>query len=138
MTLAPAERALRVLLWLLGLMLVPALFAALLPVESMARIHEALGLGAWPRGPLPLYLARAASLAYAVQIGLYFLAASDVRRYRPLILYLGAVGLLLGLAMLRIDLAVGMPAFWTWTEGPVKAVFGALILLLALPVRDRA
>lgn len=136
MSIVSPERLLRVLLWLLGLLLLPALFAAFLPIDSMAEIHRGLGLGDWPEGPLPVYLARAASLAYAVQIGLYFLAASDVYRYRPLVLYLGAVDLLLGIAMLRIDWTVGMPAFWTWTEGPVKALFGGLILILALRLRS--
>ena len=36
-----------------------------------------------------------------------------------------------GAAMIGIDQGVGMPAFWTWGEGPLTIVLGAVTLAIA-------
>jgi hypothetical protein len=129
------ERVLTVLLRLCGAMLLLAVFAIPLPREWMAAIHEWLGLGRYPEGPLIDYLARSISGLYAIHGGLLFLCAADIRRYRPVIQYCVIVGLLFGATMLAIDLHAGMPMFWTACEGPFVVIFSAAVLVMLRNVK---
>jgi hypothetical protein len=40
------------------------------------------------------------------------------------------MNILLGIALLLVDLHAGLPAWWTWNEGPPVAAIGVLILAL--------
>jgi hypothetical protein len=131
MTEAAAERLVKLVLRLGGVLLGAALVAVFLPFETMARIHrDWLGMGELPDRPIVDYLARSLSLFYAAQAPLHFMAAADLRRLRPLALYLGWFHLVLGAALVVVDLHAGMTAFWIWNEGPPAVAVGALILLL--------
>jgi hypothetical protein len=59
--------------------------------------------------------------------------AADLERYRPLVRFLGAAFALMSLVLLGVDLAAGMPWWWSASEGPGGVVFGALLLVLARP-----
>ena len=96
----------------------------------MADAHAALGLGAFPEGPVTEYLARSASALYALRGALLLLASSDVRRYSALIAFLGVTGCIFGAAMILIDLKAAMPWWWTLAEGPSVLAGNALILAL--------
>ena len=128
------ELALRILLRALGVIVLCAVPAIFMPTAWMAAIHEWLGLGAMPEGPLVEYLTRSLSAMYAIQGPLFLLVASDLRRYRGVVTYLGAVNVALGLAMVWVDHLAGMPAFWSWGEGPPTVVIGAAILWLVRSV----
>jgi hypothetical protein len=56
--------------------------------------------------------------------------ASDVRRYLPVVRFLGMAGAVFGAVMLAIDCGVGMPLPWTVCEGPLVAALSAVILWL--------
>jgi hypothetical protein len=47
--------------------------------------------------------------------------------------FLGAAFALMSLALLGVDLAAGMPWWWSASEGPGGVVFGAVLLVLARP-----
>lgn len=130
-----AERALQILLRIGGIVVVSAFFAIFLPVHWMAATHEWLGLGVFPASPLVDYLSRSASLLYAWHGGLLLVASFDIRRYRPILLYLGIVTALGGLILLGIDLHAGMPVYWTLCEGPPVALLGCLMVWLVRRVR---
>ena len=66
-----------------------ALAAVVMPFAWMDEIHRALGLGAMARTPVVEYLARSTSLFYALCAALLFVAARDVRRFAPIIAFLG-------------------------------------------------
>ena len=125
-----SERVLVLLLRLCGVMLLLAVFAIPLPREWMAAIHEWLGLGRFPDGPLIDYLARSISGLYAIHGGLLFVCAADVRRFRPVILYSVIVGLIFGLTMTAVDFHAGMPLYWSVGEGPFVVIFSAIVLAL--------
>lgn len=130
----PLRERLLVLLLRVGAVLTgSALFAALLPTEWMASVHRALGLGAFPESPLTEYLTRSISLLYAAHGGVLFVVSTDVRRYRPLVIYLGWLNIALGAALTAIDLAAPLPLWWTLSEGPWVAISGVVILALAPP-----
>lgn len=129
--MSPA-RADRLLAWLLravGGLLVCALPAVPLPDAAMAAIHrDLLGMGDLPAAPVVGYLARTASLLYAGHGAVMVFVSFDVPRYRPLIVLLGWLNGLFGAACLAVDLAAGMPGWWTAAEGPgIVAVAAATV-----------
>jgi hypothetical protein len=125
------DKALVILLRLLGVSALFALVAVCMPFSWMAATHRWLGLGEMPTAPVVEYLARSLSAFYAFFGAVCLLAASDLERYRPLVRFLGAASILMGLVYLGIDLAAGMPWWWIASEGPGTVVFGALLFFLA-------
>ena len=120
------------LLRLLGGMTLLALPFVFIPTPWMAAIHEWLGLGSFPRGPITEYLARSLSAFYAGGGMLALLFSTNVSRYRPAILLLSGAIVALAPVLLWIDLKAGMPADWTWSEGPLALPLGVAMLWLAL------
>ena len=51
--------------------------------------------------------------------------------YRPVVKCLAALGIAFGIGMTALDLAVGMPAWWTIGEGPFIAALGFVLFWLA-------
>jgi hypothetical protein len=80
------------------------------------------------------YLARSLSAFYTPVGALCLVMASDLERYRPLVLFLGLAFALMSVVLLGVDLAAGMP-WWSASEGPGGVVFGALLFLLARPAQ---
>ncbi len=125
------DRPLVIVLWLLGVSMLLAMFAVVMPMDWMASIHRWLDLGEMPQGPIVAYLARSLSLFYAVSGVMCLLLASDVERYRPLIRRLALLMVPVGGAMLGIDLTAPMPTSWTTGEGPPLIVIALLVFYLA-------
>jgi hypothetical protein len=121
-------RAVAVVLRALGALDLCALVVIFLPLRWLAAAHAAAGLGALPHGPLVGYLARSASALYALHGATVLFISFDVRRYWRLIRFLAAVAVLHGALMLGIDLAEGMPVWWTSVEGLGFAATGLAVL----------
>src|SRR6516225_7818131 len=128
-----SDKVLVLLLRIVGVGALFALLAVVMPVSWMAATHGWLGLGEMPTGPVVEYLARSLSAFYAIMGALCLVLATDLERYRPLVRFLGVAFALMSLALLGVDLAAGMPWWWTASEGPGGVVFGALLLVLARP-----
>jgi hypothetical protein len=130
--LAPAARArlLVVLLRVAGVVTVTAFFAVFLPVEWMASWHASLGLGEFPRDPIVQYLARSVAALYGFHGVLILLVSTDPDKYRSIVSYIAAMNVLFGSMVMAIDLHAGMPAYWTFGEGPPIIVFGIVIGIL--------
>ena len=114
-----------------------AFFAVLMPVEWMAATNRWLGLEEFPRLPLVDYLARSLSALYGFHGVLLWVTSTDIRRYRGIVVFLGWMQIALGLMMLGIDLSAGMPAWWTWGEGPGISLIGCLFLYLVRKVPNQ-
>jgi hypothetical protein len=119
---------LAVVLRVLGCVDLLALVAVVMPREWMAQGHAWAGLGELPPAPIVGYLARSASFLYALHGAAVVFISFDVARYRPLITFLAAAALVHGAVMLGIDLAEGMPLWWTAVEGPGFAATGVAVL----------
>jgi hypothetical protein len=122
-----------VLIWLLrvgGAVLLTALGAVVMPFDWMNVIHQHTGLGELPHVPIVDYLTRSISAIYALHGALIVFMSSDVRRYLPVVRFLGAAGVGFGVLMLGIDHLAGMPLPWTVGEGPFTIVFSVFILWL--------
>ena len=123
-------RGLVVLLRLLGLLDFCALAAVVAPHAWIAASHEWLGLGPFPVQPIVEYLARCTSVWYASYGLLLWFISCDVERYARLILFLSCVLIVQGIVIVGIDLAAGMPGWWTTFEGPCCSGLGAILLIL--------
>jgi hypothetical protein len=118
------------ILMLAGAFLMVATFAIFLPVHTMARFHEFLGLGDFPDRPITAYLARSTSLLYAVHGLLMFYTGLTIEmhwRYVPLF---GWLHIAIGSCTLMTDLLAPMPTYWTVIEGGPVAALGILILIM--------
>jgi hypothetical protein len=107
-----------------------AIFAAVLPVESMDAVHRFIGLGNLPDGPIVEYLARSTSMFYALHGALLWYIASDLRRYRDFFRFYLWLSLLFAVGLFLTDLSAGLPSRWTLAEGPAVAAFVGLIMWL--------
>jgi hypothetical protein len=125
------ERMLAGLLRLGGGITLCAFGALLLPTRWMASMHASLGLGEFPDGPLTQYLTRSISALYGFHGGLLLLVSRDLRRFAPIVSYLGAMNLVLGIVLLLVDLRAGMPLAWTLAEGPPLSATGLVLLALS-------
>src|SRR5438132_9424697 len=113
-----ADKALVILLHFVGVPALFALVAVFMPVSWINATDRWLELGEMPTGPVVEYLARSLSAFYAVMGALCLVLATDLERYRPLVRFLGVAFALMSVALLGVDLAAGMPWWWTASEGP--------------------
>lgn len=126
------ERALALVLRVQATILALALGAVVMPTAWMAEAHRAVGLGEMPASPLVEYLTRSVSLIYGTWGALLlFYLATDVRRYAPVIRFLGAVSAGMAVVFVVLDFWVGMPLPWALVEGPMILAFALLMVVLA-------
>jgi len=123
-------RRLQLFLRVFSLAPMAAIFAAVLPLDTMDQIHQAIGLGPMPRGPIVEYLARSTSMFYALHGALLWYIASDLRRYRDFFRFYLWISLLFAVGLFLTDLSAGLPPRWALVEGPLVAAFVGLVLWL--------
>ena len=109
--------------------------AVIAPPVWIARTHELIGLGPFPEGVVVPYLARSASLLYALHGAVLWGLSSDVVRYRPLIFWLGWLAVLHGLMIFVCDQSLALPVWWQWIEGPSFASAGVTLIVCAATLR---
>ena len=131
-----SEKALVVLLRGSALLLLTAVVPAVMPFAWMQAIHRQLGMGELPSGPIIGYLTRSLSAMYAVHGALVFFVSLDVRRFLPVVKCLAVLGLVFGIGMTVLDVAVTMPLFWIICEGPFIFALGGVLLWLASRVPE--
>ena len=137
MAMTKSDRALVILLRFVGVSALFALIPVLMPMSWMVATHRWLGLGEMPTGPVVEYLARSLSAFYALMGALCLVLATDLERYRPLVRFLGVAFALMSLALLGVDVAAGMPWWWSAFEGAGGLVLGALLFVLARPADSK-
>ena len=132
-----SEKALVMLLRAAAILLLTAVIPVVMPSAWMKEIHRLLGMGELPEGPIMGYLTRSLSAMYAMHGALVFFVSLDVRRYLPVVTCLAVLGIVFGLGMVVLDVAVGMPLPWVLCEGPFIIVLGGVLLWLAGRVREQ-
>ena len=128
----------RLLVWLLriaGAVEILAFVAVVMPRSWMEISHEWLGMGVMPEGPLVMFMIRQASYAYGMHGISMFVIASNVVRFRPLVILNGVSFLLAAPVFFLIDYTSGIPFWWTINDTVTCALFG--IALLALSLGDK-
>jgi hypothetical protein len=127
---ATSCRLLVVVLRVLGVIDLLSLGAVVMPVAWMQSVHAWAGLGQLPAEPIVGYLARSASVLYALYGVLLIYMSWDVLRYWRLIRLCAITATVQGLVIIGIDVAEGMPLWWTLAEGPSLAASGLLLLAI--------
>ena len=119
--------------WLLrasGAVELLAFVAVVMPRSWMEASHAWLGLGVMPEGPLLMFMIRQASYVYGMHGVSLFILASDVERFRPLVVLNAISFLLAGPVFFLIDYTAGMPLWWTLGDAAACGSFGAALLFL--------
>lgn len=118
------------LLRLTGSVEILAFAAVVMPRAWMETSHTWLGLGEMPDGPIIMFMIRQASYTYGMHGVSLWILASDVDRFRPIVLFNGISYLLAGLVFFLIDYHSGMPWFWTISDSLGCAIVGGALLWL--------
>jgi hypothetical protein len=127
----PGATVLKLMLRVMGTSSLFALIFVAAPHSWMRPIHEWVGLGAMPDTPIVWYLARSTSAFYALTGGLFWVISFDLPRFRPVAIYMSAGVIVLGISLLIMDWAEGLPREWALWEGPFTIVIGTVMLLLS-------
>jgi hypothetical protein len=125
------------LTWLLrltGSVEILAFIAVVMPRSWMELSHVWLGLGDMPTGPIVMFMIRQASYTYGMHGISLWVLASDVDRFRPLVILNGISFLLAAPVFFIIDYTSAVPFWWTVVDSVSCGLFGATVLLLS---RDR-
>ncbi len=130
-----AERILTWLLVVLGGLAATAVVPMVMPFAWMQGVNDALGLAPLVDTPLTRYLTRSLSAVYALLGVMTIYIGLDARRYRRLIVVIGWLTAVLGLALTVIDFTAGLPASWVWGEGPPTIACAGFMIYLARRVR---
>lgn len=131
-----AERVLCWLIRIMGGLAALALIAVVMPTAWIDAGSRATGVGPFVDTTLTQYLTRSVSLLYCL-LGLLLLwIAQDVRRHLDFIIVMGWLTIGLGIGLTILDFAIGMPAAWSWAEGPPTVPVGIAFIWLARRVRS--
>ena len=137
MTSRRAESLLKWIFRVLGAFMVVAFVPMLMPTAWMETANDWLGLDPFQRSVLMEYLTRTLSGVYGI-LGLLSLYVSrDVVRYRDLIAFFAWVMVGFAIFLTILDFRIGMPASWSWTEGPPSAILGLVVIWLTRHVETR-
>ena len=126
-----SDRALQLILRVMGSSSLLALFFIGVPHSWMESIHASLGMGQLPDEPVVGYLARSTSAFYAIVGGLFWVVSFDLERHRRVLIYLGAATACLGVVLFLVDWAEGLPRLWAIWEGPFVVAFGIVLMFLS-------
>ena len=125
---------LRIEAWILravGVVELMAFGAVIMPREWMAKSHQWMGLGDLSQAPAVEAVMRQVSFSYGLHGIDILLIASDVTRYRPLVVL--TVGYLAyGMAFLFGDMRLGMPALWVAGNAGSCLLIGGLLTTLLI------
>ena len=112
-----------------------AFLAVVMPTSAMVAIADWLGVGPLHRSPLTEYLTRSLSAMYGVLGVLHLYLAREVVRYLDVIIVIGWLTVVAGMIMTVVDFTAGMPALWSWSEGPPTVLSGLAFVWLARRAR---
>jgi hypothetical protein len=118
------------LLRLTGATEILAFVSVVMPRAWMEVGHHWVGLGEMPSGPLIMFMIRQASYCYGMHGVSLWVLATDVRRFRPLLILNGISFVLAAPVFFWIDYSSGMPWFWTVEDTLACGFFGAALLWL--------
>ena len=119
------------LLRLAGSVELLAFLAVVMPRSWMEIAHTWLGLGEMPNGAIIMFMIRQASYTYGMHGISLWVIASDVERFRLLIILNGIAFLIAAPMFFLIDQTSGMPFWWTLGDTFGCGSFGAALLWLS-------
>jgi hypothetical protein len=109
-----------------------AFVVAFLPEAWLSTLHSWLGLGQMPDSVLLRYMIRGAAWSQGAFGVLFWVMASDVGRYRPLVITVAALYLAASPTFYFIDSAVGLRLAWCLWDCLCCFLIGSVLLLFSL------
>jgi len=119
------------LLRLAGSVELLAFLAVVMPRSWMEIAHTWLGLGEMPNGAIIMFMIRQASYTYGMHGVSLWVIASNVERFRLLIIFNAISFLIAAPVFFLIDQTSGMPFWWTLGDTFGCGSFGAALLWLS-------
>ena len=119
------------LLRLAGSVELLAFLAVVMPRSWMEIAHTWLGLGEMPNGAIIMFMIRQASYTYGMHGVSLWVIASNVERFRLLIIFNAISFLIAAPVFFLIDQTSGMPLWWTLGDTFGCGSFGAALLWLS-------
>ena len=126
------EEIQKLMLRLAGAFEILAFIAVVMPRSWMEISHEAIGMGVMPEGAVLMFLIRQASYVYGMHGVSLLVLATDVIRFRPLVIVNGIAFLLAAPIFVAIDYSAGMPLWWTIADPVGCGFLGAVLLWCTL------
>jgi len=118
------------LLRLSGSVEILAFIAVVMPRSWMEIAHTWLGMGEMPSGPIIMFMIRQASYTYGMHGISLWVIASNVERFRLLVILNGIAFLVAAPVFFLIDHSSGMPLWWTLGDAFRCGGLGAALLWL--------
>jgi len=109
-----------------------AFIIVFVPEPWIASVHSWLGLGQMPDAVILRYLLRGAAFSQGAIGVLLWVIASDVVRYRPLVITTAALYLAAASLFYFIDAIAGLPGWWCIWDCACCFVVGGVLLSLCL------
>ncbi|MEY4485181.1 MAG: hypothetical protein RL693_2633 [Verrucomicrobiota bacterium] len=103
-----------------------------MPLSWIEVWHHWLGMGVMPDDPVLRYVIRGASYVQGAVGVLIWVMATDVIRYRPLIVTVAVINLASAPVFYLIDAIAGMPRFWCIFDFAYCFLAGGVLLALCL------
>jgi hypothetical protein len=125
-------RATAITLRIIALSQVAAFVVAFMPDAWIASLHTWLGLGQMPNSVFLRYIVRGAAWSQGAFGVLFWAMASDVVRYRPLVITVAALYLIASPTFYFVDSAVGLPLAWCLWDCLCCLFAGGILLLFCL------
>jgi hypothetical protein len=129
-------RLLRLMFRVVGALAMTAIVAVFMPRAWIDWCHQQLGMGPFPTGPVPEYLARSESLLYAVLGAMLWALSGSIDRMPRAIRGVGLGLIAAGLIFFYIDYLSGLPWWWQAGEGASTAIMGGVVLFLSAKARQ--
>jgi hypothetical protein len=130
--------ALKVFLWIMGLMCLTSVVGVFLPISQIdSMMTNWCGVGL-PEGPVMVYFVRVMSVTYAA-IGLFFIMlAVRPLEYKGMVPFAGVASAIIGIVCLVVGRAAGLPGkayVWDFLGG---FILGVLIFMFWAKARKAA
>ena len=125
------SRKLVLVAWILrvvGILAMLAIVAAFMPLSWMASVHESIGLGKMPDGPIVEYLARSLTAIYALLGCWIFYSSGRVSAQLGFVRLFGALFAVFGVVLWWVGFKSGLPIAWVLLEGPPSILLGLWIV----------
>lgn len=122
-------RALKICLWIAGILCLLSVFGMFLPISAWQSIAKIFGVESLPDSPVFVYVVRLMLASY-VGVGVFFvILALDPMKYGVLVPFSGIASVLLGIVCAIVGLVAAMPSLWFLGDSLSCVVLGVLILV---------
>ena len=122
-------RALKVCLWIAGVLCLLSVAGLFLPLSACESIAGFFGIESLPDSPLIMYAVRTVSATF-IGIGAFFIIlATNPMKYGVMVPFSGLVAVFIAVVCLITGLVEGMPPVWFLGDSLSCAVLGVLIFV---------